>query len=332
MAPCTFEGNADMYGLGIRLGYYLQWYGGVFASLLAQEEVKGARFALALFIAATFLALVIQTSQGGLQVAEIYIILLLTFGAYIFLVPLFVWRLVTGCRPLWDPSRYPLVDPGPTHSDLHTPLLLAVAGYELWFWFARVPTLNSLNCQQYGFLFTKIRLNNQAFQIVNIILYFLLAVVVLLFFALRVASVATDPEGRDERERARDWMRRQQRKYGRRWVSQRILRLQLLDFVNKLITATIVVIAVELSIKWNRITGTSTLSSAGQLIPFVIGLGIILRILYVWISDRFGPSRDDRYYKRSSQSPSPALPGPTSRLPIPMANMPAMQARAFVRD
>jgi tellurite resistance protein TehA-like permease len=67
---------------------------------------------LELFISATFLALVIQTVHHGIYEVEIYIILLITFGAYLFIIPSLLWRLATGCQPLLDPSRLPLVDPG----------------------------------------------------------------------------------------------------------------------------------------------------------------------------------------------------------------------------
>jgi hypothetical protein len=227
---CTFASNADMYGLVIRLGYYLQWYGGIFASLLAPDEVPGARFALGLFISATFLALVIQTVQHGLYEADIYIILLLTFGAYLFIVPWLLWRLATGCQPLLDPSRFPLVDPGPTHSDLHSLLILAVTGYQLWFWFTKIPNLDRLSCRFYGFAFAKVLLNNS-------------------------------------------------------------------------ITASIVVVATELTIKWNHVTGVNTLSSAGQLIPFVIGLGVVVRVLYVWLKPKPRPPRKEKPAPHSPPRP-----------------------------
>lgn len=131
MSLCTFSGNADMYGLGIRLGYYLQWYGGMLATLLAPDEVGNARISLGFFISATFLALIIQTVQHQLYSIEIYIILLLTFGAYISLLPILLWRLLTRCDQHKDPTRFPLVDPGSIHSDLHSVLLLAVTGFQL---------------------------------------------------------------------------------------------------------------------------------------------------------------------------------------------------------
>jgi hypothetical protein len=291
MSLCTFAGNADMYGLGIRLGYYLQWYGGIFASLLAPEEVPGARFALGLFISATFLALVIQTVKHRLYEVEIYIILLLTFGAYLFIVPWLLWRLVTGCQPLLDPSRFPLVDPGPTHSDLHSLLILAVTGYQLWFWFVRVPDLDRMSCRFYGFAFAKVPLNNRAFQVINIVLYFVLGVAVLVLFTLRLNSLAKGDE--NKRRRAAQWEREKQR-LGKQGLSDRVTALQQLNLVNNFTTASIVVVATELTIKWNHVTGVNTLSSAGQLIPFVIGLGVVVRVLYVWLKPKPRPPRKEK--------------------------------------
>jgi hypothetical protein len=306
MSFCKFAGNADMYGLGIRLGYYLQWYGGIFASLLAPEEVPGARFALGLFISATFLALVIQTVQHGLYEVEIYIILLLTFGAYLFIIPSLLWRLATGCQPLLDPSRFPLVDPGPTHSDLHTLLILAVTAYQLWFWFVKIPNLDRLSCRFYGFAFAKVPLNNRAFQVVNIVLYFILGVAVLVLFTLRLNSMMKGPE--DERRRAIQW-EIEKRRLGRRGLSRRVDALRTLNLANNFTTASIVVVATELTIQWNHISDINTLSSAGQLIPFVIGLGVVLRVLYVWLTPGLHPSQ-----------PKPPLRLPTTPHHLPTVN------------
>lgn len=155
MAVCSFDGNSDMLGLGIRIGFYLQWYSGIFASWLAPTEVPGTRFSNAIFIAATFLALLILTirDQSSLQVVEAYIILFILY---------------------WDPSRYPLVRPGPVYSILNVVLLTSVASFQLWFWFARVPQLTTQNCQEFGSFFAKIQLNQRAFRALNIVFYFLL--------------------------------------------------------------------------------------------------------------------------------------------------------------
>ncbi len=165
-----------MYGLGIRIGFYLQWFAVDLASWLAPSEVNGIRLTNSIFIAATFLALIIQVSLkiSNLQVVEVYIILLLTFGYYLFFVPLYTWRLLIGYDPALDPFRFPHVWPGQVYSALNFLLLVAVASFQLWFWFARVPQLNGQNCLEYGFFFAKIRMNKKGFEVLNIVFYFLL--------------------------------------------------------------------------------------------------------------------------------------------------------------
>jgi predicted branched-subunit amino acid permease len=103
MAVCKISGNSDMYGLGIRLGYYFQWYGAIMARWIAPSEVKTLAFSIDLFVAATFLALIVLTANDieSLEPVETYIVLLLMFGAYLALVPIYVWRLLTACDPYW---------------------------------------------------------------------------------------------------------------------------------------------------------------------------------------------------------------------------------------
>lgn len=197
MVVCQFDGNSDMYGLGIRIGFYLQWFALIFANWMAPKEVPGLRFTYAVFVTATFLALMIQTPRKNLQIVEIYIVLLLTFGFYLFLVPLYLWRLVTGFNTELDPTRHPIVSPSTASNILNHVLVSTVVLYEVWFWFARIPQLGDQNCQQYGFLFAKIRLDNKGFQVINILLYFSLLViftcVALKQCAYAINLVAEDP-------------------------------------------------------------------------------------------------------------------------------------------
>ena len=176
MANCAFDGNSDFYGLGIRIGFYLQWYSSILASWFAPSEIEGLRFSNSVFIAATFLALVIVTARdvSGLHVVEVYIVLLLTFGFYLFLVPLYIWRSLTRCNPYYDPTRWHAFPVGPVYSVLVFLLIIAVASYQIWFWSVRVLDLNTQGCQEYGFLCAKVRLNEPVFQVLGIITYALL--------------------------------------------------------------------------------------------------------------------------------------------------------------
>lgn len=188
---CGFVGNSDMYGVGIRIGFYLQWYGTIAATWLAKGDVKGLRLSIVFFIGATFLALVIQTSMNALQPVDIYIILLLTYGAYYSFVPLYIWRMATGCNPLLDPTRWSRVEhPDRVYSTAFFALLAAVTSFQLWFWCTGINTIPqaapATDCPEYGFLFSKVVLNNPVFVAGNITLNIILLIFCLAHFCLAV--------------------------------------------------------------------------------------------------------------------------------------------------
>jgi hypothetical protein len=158
---------------GIRIGYYLQWYGAILAAWIAPDESKDLRIANSLFVTATFLALVILTvrdhAPDEMPIVETYIILFLTFGSYLVLVPIYIWRMLTGCNPLWDPTRFPRVHIGRVYKVCNTIILVTVLIFQLWFWIHQVPKLDGEECPQYGFFFHKFELNSKPFKALNII-------------------------------------------------------------------------------------------------------------------------------------------------------------------
>jgi hypothetical protein len=192
MDNCSFSGNADMYGLGIRIGFYFQWYSTILASWIARPEVPSLRLSNSLFVAATFLALVIQTAMNKLRPVEIYIVLLLTFGGYLYLVTLYIWRLLTCCTPRWDPSRYSRVRNGKVFSALNFALLISVSLFQLWFWFAKakkaVSSTGSDTCRPYGFFFWKFHMDAKGFVIANIVFHFVLLACCLSVMGVMVAK------------------------------------------------------------------------------------------------------------------------------------------------
>lgn len=55
--------------------------------------------------------------------------------------------------------------------------------------------------------------------------------------------------------------------------------------------ATAVIIATEKTIQWNSINGVADMSSAGQLIPMVIGIEMFMRVIYTaWVGEDGGLS------------------------------------------
>jgi len=285
-------------------------------------------FSINTFNAATFLALLIITADNvnRLEPAETYVVLLLILGANLALVPIYVWRLLSVCDSYWvsyslppftgfiallcgevayleihyclhklakkfkNPTRYPGVALGALSTTINLLLLVAALAFAFWFWFARVPILDHRSCQEYAFVFGQVRLNSKVSVVLNIMMYFWLALVCLhvLFRILRRALGL--PEHRNQRRR----MNKRQREF-----------LQNLDTWVKVVAAPAVTVAIELTILWNEIAGINSLAGASQTIPFAIGVGALGRVLYVSLVDEKVPDLPRPATKqRSSITPS----------------------------
>ncbi|KAH6880658.1 hypothetical protein B0T10DRAFT_551461 [Thelonectria olida] len=287
MPSCDYGGNSDMYGLGIRVGFYTQWLGTIIANWLAKKEVPGLRLANSLFIGATFIALIIQTLMKTVRPLDIYIILLLTYGSYYAYVPTYLWRLFTGCSPLWDPTRWTRVRPTALYFTLNLLLLIAVSCYQIWFWTTGIRSLAmEMGCQEYSFLFTKVRLDSGVCIALN--LTFALGLLVCCSFSLCLELKIMRPP---------KWLRIKDIKYRQQiqndetiCSSGRILFLQVLQSLSNLAVAITIIAATELTIHWNNLTDVHDLSTTGQTIPVIVGAGLILRVFYVFVRE---PTKDE---------------------------------------
>ncbi len=77
-----FEGNADFYGLGIRIGIYLQWVSAWLSMLLDPESAERVLDANSAFVFTLVIATIIFARHNAAGV-EIYIMLQILFGFFI---------------------------------------------------------------------------------------------------------------------------------------------------------------------------------------------------------------------------------------------------------
>ena len=300
---CRFRGNSDMYGLGIRIGFYLQWYSSIIASIpiytprsglsvLAPGDSKYCIFSNIIFTVATSLALLIEAQTLGL--AEIYIISLLIFGYIYYIVLSQITRILRRCNPHWSPSGSK--QPGPIYVRLTSAFLSAISGIELWFWGGRVrhSSATSGDCKAFGFGFKKVNLEDDGFIAFNITYsVFLLIWSVFSFWAsfdLRFsASKQSEASLPNSSQRYAELLYTfSNNKITRCRGSRRettndggYFGFEVLRSTLKLTFMTNLVVAIELSITWNQITEVHSLSSAGQIIPFFLGLAALMRVFYV---------------------------------------------------
>lgn len=157
---CTFAGNSDLYGLGIRIGIYLQWISGFLAICFHAESVPGTLSTNTIFLLALFIALAIITTNHTVTAPEVIILLQFCFG-FLFSVSS-TWGLRVKTR-IASPKRYkervefPLLG-----STIRIFLGSAICFYNVWFWFVGIDKLRDPACHPIGFLFARVDLMDGA--------------------------------------------------------------------------------------------------------------------------------------------------------------------------
>ncbi|KAN0110780.1 hypothetical protein V8E51_007167 [Hyaloscypha variabilis] len=300
---CNFTGNPDMYGLGIRIGFYCHWFGVVLASWVARGEFRLLKLSYFFFVGGMFLAIILETVKNSLLPVETYIALLLAFGGYLNVVPLYLWKAFTWCEPRMDPSRYPRAGTGRIFQLINFILMVALSVFQLYFWIKRVSAVASIGCVEFGFFFAQIPLNEKGFVVANILFHFFFLFTCVGVVAVFIAKLYELYEGR------------RHRRIGRHQRHS----LQRLQTISDVIVAGVVVTAIELLIRWNGIQGVNSVSTAGQTIPMIVGIGLVARVVYIGMSgdidivdDDWSSSSYGSYYSGSGSGSGSKSSGPRS--------------------
>ncbi|KAI0169366.1 hypothetical protein GGR52DRAFT_518729 [Hypoxylon sp. FL1284] len=273
---CSFVGRADVYGFGIRIGVYLQWYGVIFAQWLAPTSASALRRANAVLVGSVFISLI--TLRDALAVPETYVALLLVLGSAVHAIPEAALRCLARVssrrhyhhEQLPQLLRFTTAAPrGPGFGALWGALVIAALVYAFWFWFARVPDLGADDpCPRYGFLFARVRLDGFALFAVDKLLLFVL-------FVAAAEAMAHD-------------LRTVPPRRARVEAGPSFQRLRLLGSLTELYVAVVFTIAIEVSIVWNGIRGVSSVDTAAQLIPAIFSVIFVLNVFCVFLLEDNG--------------------------------------------
>ena len=178
---CAIPGTPDLYGMGIRVSFYLLWFFVLIGERCHEHHAQVPRAAELVLAYAVFLGLAMAASGGYLFAAEVYITLLLISTTVYLLVPRHTTDLVAWIRPdlglgtqrgrfgFMGAARFLFV--------------LVVISLHLWFWGAGVDSESiSRNLrdqggccpcelpQQVGFAFGPVEMHSGGFRAMNVLL------------------------------------------------------------------------------------------------------------------------------------------------------------------
>ncbi|KAL7626542.1 hypothetical protein AAE478_003314 [Parahypoxylon ruwenzoriense] len=282
---CPIQGNPDLYGLGVRLGLYIQ----LLALTLARPSVKLAFKAIntstIAFILASFIVLARESASRSLFAPEAYLLFFLLVPQLI--VNIMGSNLLSGVIGARGVSS--------------TLLWGAFCYYFSWFWWIGLDVLPMSGCEdEFGFFFTRVSLrgwfrtfnkviwtiSNIAFGMLILIIPFQILFWIYGYRMLRRTareehnSSAPAPNSAvlQDRNTSEGDSRVSRPTEGQYPVEQNVFSHIYLQAWT-LIPFAVFVSGAEMTIRFNNIQGVNTVNSASQLIPLVLALGLLVHVI-----------------------------------------------------
>jgi len=263
-APCSFTGDDNTYGLGIRTGIYLQWLTSVIAFTTGPPgEIESIRGANNAFQIAMLAGLMYTTVSRLPYAAEIYIELLLCMGGI--------------CASAGFP-RTELAAGATTAGDLLRLILTtSICAYGCWFTFAGMDqhmTPPPPSCHVYIFFFSRLDLYGKFRTFLKAVFSIGLFFSVLLLIENVVYLW----------QRFRSWYKTDWRSLPRRNTELGSVKEEgwrkILPPLCTIISGCLFALSVELTLQWNTIDSVHSWGSTGQIFPLVAALCTFLRLLF----------------------------------------------------
>lgn len=278
---CGFVGNGDTYGLGVRLGAYLQWITSLFASQLSVDEANSMRGVNTCFNFAMLVALIWQTFSRDphLYPSEAYILLLFCISG--------ICSTFLFSQNLQRNIEKPLAPDLPAMSSCFSKCLATDAGgvvrvaftfatfaYMAWFSFKGLDDMDNPPCASRVFFFAIVDLHGWLRTFLQVLS---ISTVIGSGLALLASLLQV---GWDSRMWLVHWMEADSSdNQDRSHVTTVSLSFKSIGIA--LVVFLIFTLAIELTLIWSHIRGVYSCSSTGQLFPLVIGVSGLLRLIYV---------------------------------------------------
>ncbi|KAH6627665.1 hypothetical protein F5144DRAFT_576517 [Chaetomium tenue] len=274
---CGFEGNSDLYGLGLRLGLYIQYVALVLANIRHYNTEEKAnkksemflflRGAVLVYVLANFIGMVHATKHRCIYACEVVIWLLE-------LLP----QLMPAGRP-----RIKLFGSYKTSLSITDALLYLVVRafilYQVYFWWRGVNVLPQSPCEEVVWVFVRAKLRGILKHFLRILfLIWTIGIVFDLLLFLGVASTIGSKKVQPDKILCFKIQYDQ-------WIKP-------ISPTSIFLTFVFSVAAIEMTIQWNGISGVYAVDSAGQLLPILVSSGSLLHVLFAQKEDTDAAGED----------------------------------------
>jgi len=145
---CGLDGNPDLTGLGVRSAFYIQTISFAIAGEFLDAEAGYLHSSTIGLLLAILVALLRETIRGSLFAPEVAVVMWLFTLQLVASVGTVRKTVPSGDKRVlaveWITLR------------LHVVLILALIGYQAWFWFVGLDSLPRTACTEWTFFFTKV--------------------------------------------------------------------------------------------------------------------------------------------------------------------------------
>ena len=274
---CGFEGNGDVYGIGIRIGLYTQWLSTLLTNwLLVNRSASHIRDVNTCFQLAMLIALLsLHRGETNPHAVDVYLIILQILGSTCTISS------HATTKSQWKSTSWGgLVRFG---------IYWAVAGYSTYYWFyalknAEFQRANGVGCVDYGFLFAKVQLEKSWFRWVHAGI----SVVALIMFTVLFGFLIWKHGGEFlDQSVVGQYRAKKQAKLGEaEGLLEEMTNGKPSATTHKygpalcVVVLVLAVVAIEATVLFNGITGINDPFNTGQLIPLVTGVGGLVRTIY----------------------------------------------------
>jgi hypothetical protein len=192
--PCNHPGNSDFYGLGIRLGIYLQILSTMLCmiDLESSDPLYDAHDSNAILLLATFIAVLKSTPSRSIELVDVVIMLRMIW--LIIVCGFSLAHLTEEFKRAKKAQKLAALITTPSALFFRILVVGLVSSYNVWFWFRGVAYFQHGNpCPTYAFFFAKLAANGRLqgfYKFTSIVIMLMPPAWLLAYAVLLVASVA----------------------------------------------------------------------------------------------------------------------------------------------